>query len=369
MEEKKGIIFDLDGTLWDTVEQVVPAWNSVLSSYKDIIITTADMRSFMGKTIDKIAELIFKEMASEERIKILKECCKEERKYLEKHGGTLYKELENTLRLLGKTYSLYIVSNCQDGYVQAFLNYHKLGNYFEDIEMSGRTGKQKGENIKLIIERNKIKKAVYVGDTIGDLEAAEYAKIPFIYAKYGFGKVDKATYSIKNISELSQVLESMHMTLDIDIRKANKEALNSIISILNKVTLDLHKKGINQWIYPWKYKKIEEDIANTYIITVKEKIIGTFSLKSMETNLMPSINKTNKLYLYRIAILPEYQGNNIGVKVINYAINISSKLEKELYLDCFAGNLKLRNFYAQAGFEYCGDFPEEDYEISVFKYK
>jgi hypothetical protein len=39
-----------------------------------------------------------------------------------------------------------------------------------------------------------------------------------------------------------------------------------------------------------------------------------------------------------------------------------------LYLDCWAGNKKLRNFYSNAGFDFIGDFPEEDYMISVFKY-
>ena len=72
------------------------------------------------------------------------------------------------------------MSNCQDGYVPAFLHAHKLGQYFADIEMSGRTGLDKGSNIKLIMERNNIESAVYIGDTEGDEKAARFAGIPFI---------------------------------------------------------------------------------------------------------------------------------------------------------------------------------------------
>jgi len=208
---QKGIIFDLDGTLWDASTQVVPAWNIALNRHSELgkQITIDNMRGFMGKTIDVIAEIMFPEMDLEKSVNILKECCNEEQIYLRKYGGILYPKLEETLKLLSENYSLYIVSNCQDGYIQAFLDYHKLWNYFEDFEMSGRTGKSKGENIKIIIERNKLKKSVYVGDTTGDLEGANYACIPFIYAKYGFGQLDNVKYSINNISDINRIVSNI----------------------------------------------------------------------------------------------------------------------------------------------------------------
>lgn len=208
---KKGIIFDLDGTLWDASTQVVPAWNIVLKRHSELDkqITIDDMRGFMGKRIEVIAEIMFPRMDSEKRMEILKECCNEEQIYLREHGGILYPKLEDTLKSLAQNYSLYIVSNCQDGYVQAFLDYHKLLSYFKDIEMSGRTGKCKGENIKIIIERNEINNSVYVGDTNGDLEGAEYAGIPFIYAAYGFGQLDNVKYSINNISDINKIISNI----------------------------------------------------------------------------------------------------------------------------------------------------------------
>lgn len=211
MINKKGIIFDFDGTLWDASTQVVPAWNITLNRYSELDkqITIDDMKGFMGKTIDVIAEIVFPGMDLEKSVKILKECCNEEQIYLREHGGILYPKLEDILKILIQKYSLYIVSNCQDGYVQAFLDYHKLWSYFKDIEMSGRTGKSKGANIKIIIERNKLKKSVYVGDTMGDLEGAKYAGIPFIYAEYGFGQLGDMKYSINKISDISKIVGSI----------------------------------------------------------------------------------------------------------------------------------------------------------------
>ena len=91
-----------------------------------------------------------------------------------------------TLETLEKDYALFVVSNSQDGYVQAFLHWSGL-TCFRDIEMAGRTGLDKGANIRLVMERNGVTKAVYVGDTQGDADAAAKAGIPFIFTEYGFG--------------------------------------------------------------------------------------------------------------------------------------------------------------------------------------
>ncbi|GAA0337501.1 hypothetical protein GCM10008967_29700 [Bacillus carboniphilus] len=47
-----------------------------------------------------------------------------------------------------------------------------------------------------------MKSPVYVGDTIGDQKAANFAEIPFVYAEYGFGEVDQYDYSIKSLEDL-----------------------------------------------------------------------------------------------------------------------------------------------------------------------
>ena len=201
---KKAIIFDLDGTLWDATGCSVDIWNRVFDKHgKTAIRMTQEISSsLMGKTMPEIGAALFPNMTEEERMSIVNDFGDEEVKYLSEHGANVFDGVEETLSALKKDYNLYIVSNCQDGYVPAFLHAHKMGHHFKDIEMSGRTGMDKGSNIKLLMKRNGIDNAVYVGDTEGDENAARYAGIPFIWASYGFGKAKSPDRVIRSIKEL-----------------------------------------------------------------------------------------------------------------------------------------------------------------------
>lgn len=205
---RKGIIFDLDGTLWDSSYAVTRSWNERL----DMIpgnryhMTIKRMKSLMGKTMDDIAIEFLDRETPEDAKAMLKLCMDHENEYLEQHGGNLYKGLRKTLKELHKDYFLAIVSNCQDGYIQAFLNYHKLGDLFDDFESCGKTGLLKADNIRLVVSRNNLPAAVYVGDTMGDYDSTMQAGLPFIHAGYGFGTVPEGTPTIGSIEELPAFL-------------------------------------------------------------------------------------------------------------------------------------------------------------------
>lgn len=203
---KKAIIFDLDGTLWDSSESVCESWNIVFSKYPDIDrrLTQQDVMGYMGKTLDQIAPLALPDLPDKRRLDVLHECVKYEIEYIAKHGGVLYPSLRETLETLRRDYSLIIVSNCQDGYIQCFLDYSGLRSVFDDFESAGGTGLTKGENIRLVIQRGGIDKAVYVGDTQGDLNSADFAGIPFIHAAYGFGSIDRSVPEIHSFTEITE---------------------------------------------------------------------------------------------------------------------------------------------------------------------
>lgn len=198
------IIFDLDGTLWNSIEGVCGAWKAILENYPSItrVVTPKDMEGCMGLTINEIGKKLFPDLDEDFQIKLMKECCDTEQVYLGEHGGILFPKLEETLKKLSKKYKLFIVSNCQDGYIQCFFKAHKLDKYFIDFECSGVTGLSKGENNKLIIERNNLKSSIYVGDTNKDAESAKVAEIPFVYARYGFGNVEEYDYVIDSFEEI-----------------------------------------------------------------------------------------------------------------------------------------------------------------------
>ncbi|MBZ9637012.1 HAD family hydrolase [Clostridium sp. FP1] len=207
------IIFDLDGTLWDSTKTVLKAWDRVCQNNKEVRspITREVLQSIMGLQAQQIGAKLFPYLEEAGQTKILQLCCEEERKLLLKEGGMLYKDLESILQTLSKSYSLFIVSNCQCGYIEVFLEYHKLGKYFKDFECAGNSSLVKGENIKVIMKRNNLEHPVYVGDTQGDCDAAKLANIPFIFASYGFGEVDAYDYIIEEISDIVKCAQTTNL--------------------------------------------------------------------------------------------------------------------------------------------------------------
>lgn len=200
---KKQIIFDLDGTLWDTTKEVEFVWSEIAKKY-NLEIKKEQINEIMGLTKEEIIEYFFNDNI-ELGNKFITECQEQENKYLLKNGGNIYENTIQTIKSLYENYELYIVSNCQAGYIESFLDYYDLRRYFRDFESSGNTGKEKEENIKLIMERNNIIDSVYVGDTQKDFKASLVNNIKFIWAKYGFGKCENATQIIEDISDLINV--------------------------------------------------------------------------------------------------------------------------------------------------------------------
>lgn len=208
---RKAVIFDLDGTLWDATGLVFGIWNRVFERRPEVStrLTQSDVARFMGKTMEEIGAALFPELSEALQREIMDECGRGEVTYLREHGAVLYEGVRETVGLLREAYELYIVSNCQDGYVNSFLTAHGFEGDFRDIEMSGRTGREKGENIRLLMERNHLEHAVYVGDTQGDESASRYAGIPFIHAAYGFGKADHPDGILRSIRDLPAALRKI----------------------------------------------------------------------------------------------------------------------------------------------------------------
>ena len=142
-------------------------------------------------------------------MELLDLCCVYENEYLLEHGGVLYPRLEETLILLKERYPLYIVSNCQQGYIEAFLEHYGFGKYFEDIECYGNNLKSKGENIALLAKRNSVERGFYVGDIQGDHDAAIQGGCGFIHAAYGFGTIKQSVPELHEFCLLPELMREL----------------------------------------------------------------------------------------------------------------------------------------------------------------
>ena len=214
MEKVQAMIFDLDGTMWDATDGILKTWNEVIASHPECkrdLLTVEELGGYLGLPMTEIANRMFPHNTEAEKELLLDECCERENAYLGEHEGILYPKLEETLTILHENYKLFVVSNCQSGYIESFLKAHKLERYFDDIQCWGDNKVPKGENNKVIMERNGVTRAVYVGDTSGDEQSARVAGIPFVYAAYGFGKAVAPDYTVQAFEELPKLMETVNM--------------------------------------------------------------------------------------------------------------------------------------------------------------
>lgn len=201
------IIFDVDGTLWDSTEVCAQAWNTVLRQQVPALplITAETLKSLFGKPLPEIASLIFPQESRQRQLTLIDACCQAEHQALLEKGAPLYPDLEKTLNKLQQSFRLFIVSNSQAGYIEVFLRATGLSSLFEGHLCAGDTGRPKGDNIRIVMERYHLKTPVYVGDTLGDFQAARQAGIPFVYAAYGFGEVPYPDYTIRRPEDLLNI--------------------------------------------------------------------------------------------------------------------------------------------------------------------
>lgn len=205
-----GVILDVDGTIWDSTGIVATAWTRAVVELgrPDVEVTSAVLKQLFGKTMEEITDVLFEGEAKEKKDDLMELCCKYEHEELQNDPCHIdYDGVVDTIKSLSEKVPVFIVSNCQSGYIELVEDKLGLHPYITDIECYGNTGNGKADNIRSVVERNFLKNPVYVGDTDGDRIASEKAGVPFIYAKYGFGKTQGADAEISSFSELQTVLE------------------------------------------------------------------------------------------------------------------------------------------------------------------
>lgn len=208
---KRALIFDLDGTLWNSVKQVAMAWNAAMAKEgEDYFFDEAGITRIMGLTPEETGPICFPGKTKAEQMRLFRSCFQEEIVFLTRHPGVLYPFEEDVLKVLKPKYDLYVLSNSDKGYVESYLKGSGLGSYFKGHLCAGDTGLPKGRNIRYLMEKEGIAEAIYIGDTLKDqLETTKIAEIPFIWAAYGFGRGVQARYSLRNLGDLPLVVEKV----------------------------------------------------------------------------------------------------------------------------------------------------------------
>lgn len=201
----ESIIFDVDGTLWDSRALLAEAYNEQLKSEGlPADITAEKLRPLFGMTMTKIADGLFTDIPVPERYTLMDRCIARMDSHLEQFAGPDigYPDLVPTMEELSKNHRLFIVSNGQKGYPQMAAKKLGLEHLITGYLSFGDTGTSKGQTLLRLMEQHKIESAVYVGDTQGDLEACREAGIPLIWTGFGFGQPEEYWAKADTFAEL-----------------------------------------------------------------------------------------------------------------------------------------------------------------------
>ena len=201
----ESLIFDIDGTLWDSRQLVAEGYNIQLEKegLSHLFVTAEDLQPLFGKVMTEIADTIFASIDPDERYALMERCMKTENDYLFANECRIgYPKVKETLEALSKKYRLFIVSNSQCGYPELCIEKLGLGDCIEGHMCFGDTGTSKGQTILTLIRKHNIGPCIYIGDTQGDLEACREAGVPFIFCAYGLGKAESWDARIDSIEEL-----------------------------------------------------------------------------------------------------------------------------------------------------------------------
>lgn len=202
----ESLIFDIDGTLWDSREIVAKGFNRqlVAEGHADLCITAEDLKALFGKTMTEIADIMLATLPRPDRYELMTRCMETEHAVMQEDPCQVgYPGVAETLTELAKRHRLFIVSNSQRGYPELTMEKLGIAHLFQGNLCFGDTGADKGTTIRTLMAKYGIEDAVYIGDTQGDYEASRLAGIPFVWASYGFGEPERFDAKIHAFTELT----------------------------------------------------------------------------------------------------------------------------------------------------------------------
>jgi phosphoglycolate phosphatase len=205
--DNDAIIFDIDGTLWNASTASSNGWNAALAKIGiDKNISPKQIEKVAGNPYEKCVDILLPGL----KVKypdLIRELNDSEMEAVKSSGGNFYDGVIEGFRKLAGKYKIFLVSNCQDWYLNVFLDFSGLKPVLTGFDCHGMSGLPKSEMLSRIQTLHSLSNPVYIGDTASDEKAAKEANIEFIYASWGFGAPAGETKTVNSFNELVYYLE------------------------------------------------------------------------------------------------------------------------------------------------------------------
>lgn len=195
MDKKFAVVFDLDGTLLDTLDDITDSINYVMAAHGFAERTKGEVRSFVGNGAKKLVErAMYSQEENADRVSdpdLVEQCYNEFREYYNQNSNVKTAPYAGLASVLEKLYAsgipMAVVSNKPDATVKELCEYH-FEKYIK-IAIGDKEGqKRKPDPTVLLNVINDLgcDGAIYIGDSEVDVQVAKNAGIPSVIMTWGF---------------------------------------------------------------------------------------------------------------------------------------------------------------------------------------
>ena len=209
---KIGILFDLDGTLLDTLQDLTDSVNYALAQFDCPPVTPMDVRRFLGNGAKQLIALSLpKENAPD-----VDEVLAVYKKYYKDHcqiKTAPYGGIPEALEALKGKYPIAVVSNKQDAAVKPLCAEHFPGVYALG-EVAGFPRKPQPDMVHKAMKELGVDGCIYVGDSEVDIATANNSGVPCLSVLWGFrdrGEIEEAggCHFCEHTEQLVEKLEEL----------------------------------------------------------------------------------------------------------------------------------------------------------------
>lgn len=216
----EAIIFDVDGTLFQTERVALPAFQRLFATLQEKNLYHGDapsddkLLSVLGMTIPEIWETLLPDADMDVRDQANELFAHVELGLIREGVGELYPGCRETIQTLHDAgYKIFTASNGEERYVHTVIEETKLRPLFTTLYSAGEYKTEKKEDlVALLLQKENIRQAVMVGDRKSDIRAGRANNLPTIGCDFGFAGEDElegATVIINSYKELLPALDQL----------------------------------------------------------------------------------------------------------------------------------------------------------------